>query len=135
MAQEHEHGDSAGDAVVHDQNQLRTLVQAAIQDVERTDLLSPSLIAPLAHHLLARFHQEETELFPRIERVAGDLLLSEIASLRREHLVLREFLSETEAALTRRDRAGARGNLLELATCLRLHCAREDGLYRKTPGQ
>lgn len=129
MTQRYEDDGTSLEAVGQDHNRLPALVLAAIQDVERTDLLSRSLIAPLARDLLAHFHREEVELFPRTELVTGDLLWSETASLRREHLVLRELLGDIEASLVRRDRAGARGNLLELATSLRLHCDRENILY------
>lgn len=132
MTQEYVDGGGALEAAVRDHNLLRILVQAAIQDVERTDRLAPSLVAPLAQHLLAHFRRAEAELFPLAEGAAGDPRLPKTESLRREHLVLREFLCDIESALARRDRAGARGTLLELAASLRLHCDQEDALYFKT---
>lgn len=112
-----------------DHYRLPILVQRAVQDVEHTDLLSSALIAPLVHHLLAHFHREETEVFPRAERIAGDPRFLQAASLRREHVVLRELLRDIEAALTRRDCAEARGNLLELGVALVLHSGKEDALF------
>ena len=132
MTQDYAEGSTVLYAVIHDHSQLPIFVQAAIQDVERTDLLSSTLVAPLVQYLLAHFRREETELFPLAERAAGDPRLPKTASLRREHLVLRELLSDIEAALARRDRAAARGNLLELAASLRLHCDQEAALYEKT---
>lgn len=134
MTHRDEDGDAALTAAVREHNQLRILVQASIQDVERTDLLAPLLVAPFARYLLAHLRREEMELFPLVERVMGAPSLPKTASLRREHLVLREFLSDIEAALTRKDRAGAKGTLLELAASLRLHCDQEDALYSKTLG-
>jgi iron-sulfur cluster repair protein YtfE (RIC family) len=116
---------------------MRALLQQLTRDHHRTLALiaaaqrelslpgSPRSLTELGRRLRAHLRLEEELIFGAVEALVGDPGFHVTATLRREHQALRALFADVEAELARDNRAGAWGNLRELATSLAVHERKE----------
>jgi hemerythrin-like domain-containing protein len=110
-------------ALARDHHRTLSLIAAAQHELAR-DGAVPSL-AEVGRALRSHLRTEEEVIFTAIEALVDDPKFHVTATLRREHQALRELFAGVEAAVATDNRAGAIGDLRELAAAIATHERKE----------